>query len=191
MSAMPRPSLVSELDYLRGEEGAKRKHEYRAGRVYAMAGAKTGHDRVAANFLGIMHRGLRGGPCEAFGSDMKVRIALASGTSFYYPDGMVVCDPNDADSAFQERPAAIAEVLSDSTRRTDEGEKLDAYRQIPTLGVYLLIEPGRPEVTAWRWGAAGVEPELHAGSDAVVPLPGVGAELPLVELYERVVFGTA
>ena len=40
------------------------------------------------------------------------------------------------------------EVLSDTTRRTDEGEKKDAYLTIPSLTHYLLAEPDAPLVTA-------------------------------------------
>ena len=88
------------------------KHEYAGGYVYAMAGAKNVHNTVATAFLGLMHAKLRGRPCQPFNSDTKVRIRLATHTRFYYPDGMVVCEPNADDEEFQDRPVVIAEVLS-------------------------------------------------------------------------------
>jgi Uma2 family endonuclease len=153
-----------------------------------MAGARTGHDRVAMNFLAAMHNRLRGGPCEAFTSDMKVRVRLATHTRFYYPDGMVVCEPNSSESVYQDRPVVIAEVISDATRRIDEGEKREAYLTISTLAAYLVIETEQPRVVVHRRTDSGFVAEAYEGRDAVIPLAAVDAVLPLGELYERVEF---
>lgn len=83
------------------------------------------------------------------------------------------------------------EVLSDSTRRTDMGEKRDAYVTIPALKVLLLVETDKPSVTVYRRKPGiGFEVEQHDGQDAVVPLPEIGASLALAELYERVDFAS-
>lgn len=195
MAAAESLSLISVEEYLAGELDGEVRHEYVGGYVHAMAGAKNTHNRVAMNFLGVLHSQLRGKPCEAMNSDVKVRVQLQTHTRFYYPDGMVVCQPNGPDDTFQDRPVVIAEVVSESTRRTDQTEKRDAYLTIPTLAVYLLIETGKPRVTAYRRTAAGpgleaFDVQLYAGQDTVLPLPEVEAELPLAELYERVQFPT-
>jgi Uma2 family endonuclease len=44
----------------------------------------------------------------------------------------VVFRPNPEGDAYQDNPAVIIEVLSQSTRRTDEGEKREAYLSIPS-----------------------------------------------------------
>ena len=192
---LPHPTLklpyMTVEDYLAGELASDVKHEYLGGTVYMMAGGRNVHHRIASNFQGLMHHRLRGKPYESFNSDTKVRIRFPTHTRFYYPDGMVVCEPNPADDTFQDRPAVIAEVLSDSTRRLDEGEKRDAYLTIPSLKAYLLIDPDRPRVLVYRRGERGFEPELRDGLDAVIPLPEVDIELPLTELYERVDFAAA
>jgi len=185
---MPQPSLISVETYLRGELASDVKHEYRGGYVYAMAGAKTQHNRVAGNFFGSMHRHLGDRPCEPFNPDMKVRVLMPRETRFYYPDGMMVCEPGGPDTSFQERPVVVTQVLSESTRRTDEGEKMEAYLLIPTLRIYLLVETGRPRVTAHRRGDQGFAAELYEGLDAVIGLPEIGTELALSELYARVDF---
>ena len=41
---------------------------------------------------------------------------------------------------FQDKPSGIVKVLSETTRRTDEGEKLEACQKISTLNVYLMFE---------------------------------------------------
>src|SRR4051812_26863944 len=116
MTAAKRRALISVDEYLAGELVSDVRHEYIAGRVYAMAGGRTVHNRVAIAF-GAMHAQLRGKSCEPFNSDMKVRIRHPTHTSFYYPDGMVVCEPNPPDALFQDKPVVIAEVISESTRR--------------------------------------------------------------------------
>ncbi len=178
-------------EYLAGELASEVKHEYLGGTVYMMAGGRNVHHLIASNFVIACGSRLRGKPCAAYNSDTKVRVQMKSHTRFYYPDGMVVCEPNPPDDTFQDRPAVLAEVLSDSTRRLDEGEKRDAYLTIPSLKAYLLIDPDRPRVLVYRRGERGFEPELHDGLEAVIPLPGVDTELPLTELYERVDFAAA
>jgi Uma2 family endonuclease len=108
---------------------------------------------------------------------------------FYYPDVSVVCDPNSPDDSFQDQPALVAEVLSRSTRRTDEGEKKDAYLTIPSLGVYLLVEQDAPLVTVHRRNAqGGFDREVYEGMQTVIPLSEIETELPLAEIYEGVKF---
>ena len=192
MTAAKRLALVSVDEYLAGELVSEVRHEYLAGRVYAMAGGRTVHNRVAGAFFGSMYTQLRGKPCEPFNSDMKVRICFPTHTRFYYPDGMVVCEPNLPESPFQDKPVVIAEVISGSTRRIDEGEKQEAYFSIPTLTAYLLVETNRPRVVVHRRSHPQevFVPEEYEGLDAVIPLPAIGAELRLNDLYARVEFGT-
>ena len=153
-----------------------------------MSGANNRHNRIATNATGALVQRLRGRRCEAFNSDTKVRIQLPSHIRFYYPDAMVVCNPNPAEDSFQDAPAVVIEVLSSRTRRTDEGEKKDAYMSIPSLRVYLLLEQEGPLVTAWRRTDQGFLRESYEGMQAIIPLPEIEGELCLADLYERIIF---
>jgi Uma2 family endonuclease len=188
MTAAKQIELVSVEKYLANELVSQAKHEYLGGHVYAIVGARTVHNRVASNFLGTMHSRLRGQPCEPFNSDMKVRVPFPTHTRFYYPDGMIVCEPNPPESSYQDRPVIIAEVVSKATRRIDEGEKREAYLTIPTLMAYLVIETDHPHVVVHRRTDSGFIAEAYSGADAVIPLESIEVELPLSELYERVDF---
>jgi Uma2 family endonuclease len=185
MTALRKPAAISIADYLAGEEVGTVKHEYLGGAVHAMAGATNGHNEIAGNAFGSLYSSLRGKPCRPFNSDTKVRIELGGHTRFYYPDTMVVCHPNPRSDHFQDHPVVVIEVLSDSTRRIDQGEKCDTYLRIPSLKVLLLVESEEMAVTVHRRGAEGdFAVEYHAGADAVIPLPEIEAELPLAELYD-------
>ncbi len=189
--AQPIP-LMSVDEYLAFETDGEVRHEYLGGYLYAMAGAKTVHNRIASSLMISLGAQLRGQPCEPFNSDMRVRYQSASHTRFYYPDAMVVCTPNESDSPFQDQPVVIAEVISESTRRTEEGEKREAYLSIPSLRVYLLIETEEPCVKLYRRDdTEGFKSELYRGLEEVVPLNEISATLALRELYERVEFSTA
>ena len=177
-------------DYLAGEEISDVKHEFLRGAVHAMANATNRHNSIAGNSFAALHAQLRGKPCQPFNSDTKVRIDFPDHTRFYYPDAMVVCLPKPEGDHYQDRPVVIVEVLSESTRRIDQGEKRDAYLAIPSLKVLLLIDSEVPEVTVHRRKAeGGFASELHSGLECVIPLPEMGASLSLTELYERVESG--
>ena len=123
MSAVKRLDLVSVDDYLAAELVSPIKHDFLGGVVYARAGARNAHHVIAGNVFASLHGRLRGNPCRPFNSDTKIRIPYPTHLRFYYPDVSVVCRPNPGNDSFQDHPAALVEVLSRSTRRTDEGDK--------------------------------------------------------------------
>lgn len=190
MTALKRPEIVTVEEYLSGEELAETKHEYLGGVIHAMAGATNRHNQIAGNAFASLHGRQRGKPCQPFNSDTKVRIEYPDHVRFYYPDAMVVCQGNPESDHFQNQPVVVIEILSESTRRTDMGEKRDAYLTIPSLKALLLAESDAPRVIlSRRKPEGGFSSELHEGLDAVIPLPEIEAELPLAEIYERVEFG--
>jgi Uma2 family endonuclease len=189
MTGLRQPHVVTIADYLAGEAGSGIKHEYVGGTVHAMAGATNRHNAIATSAILSIGNQLRGKPCQPFNGDTKIRIALPDHIRFYYPDAMVVCHPNQASDHFQDQPVVIIEVLSDSTRRTDLGEKRDAYLTIPSLKVLLLVDPDAPAVTVHRRKSeGGFTCEYHSGLASTLALPEIDASLALAELYERVDF---
>lgn len=189
MTAWEHPELISIADYLAGEEVSGVKHEYIGGEVHAMAGATNQHNVIALNSLMTLGPQLRGKACQPFNSDTKVRIEFPDHTRFYYSDAMVVCHPNPLTDHFQDQPVVVIEVLSDSTRRTDLGEKRDAYLMLPSLKVLIFVEPEKPSVSLHRRkSGGGFTIEHHVGLDAVIPLPEIDASLALVDLYDRAEF---
>lgn len=188
MSAVAKWKLVSVEDYLAGELCSTAKHEYVGGVVYAMAGARNAHNVVAGNIFASLHVRLRGRPCRPYNSDTKIRIRFPTHSRFYYPDTSVVCRPNAQADSFQDEPVVIVEVVSRTTRRTDESEKRDTYLTIPSLCVYVLVEQEAPALVAFRRTEHGFVSQVYEGFEATLPLPEIGAELPLAEVYDGVEF---
>jgi hypothetical protein len=137
-AAMNQPSQrhhrYTFADYLAYEDGSNVKHEFFNGEIYAMAGGTPEHAALAAAMTTLIGAQLGEAPCRAFSSDLKIRV-LATGL-VSYPDLTVICgsveyDPQSRMVAVN--PTSIVEVLSDSTEDWDRGEKLENFKQIPSL----------------------------------------------------------
>lgn len=178
---------ISVEDYLAGELVSEIKHEYLGGVVHAMAGGTVRHQQVAGNVFLSLGSQLRGKTCRPFNSDMKVRVELPNQTRFYYPDLQVVCESSDDEETYQDKPVVVVEVLSESTRRVDLGEKREAYLAIPTLKLLLLVDPGKVWVQVDRRRASGgFGLELYRESEEVIAMPEIDCELSVAEIYERI-----
>ncbi len=191
MSAAQQLQPIAINDYLRGEVGAKQKHEYIDGSVYSMAGASNNHNLIATNATVTLGGQLRGKPCRVFNSDAKIRVRSARGTRFYYPDLSVVCEPNPANDSFHDLPVVVVEVISASTRRTDEYEKRESYLMIESLSVYILIEQKAPAVVVYRRCENGFVTESYLGLDSIIPLPEIECNLALADVYANAIFLSA
>ncbi|MBG89177.1 MAG: hypothetical protein CMO80_20090 [Verrucomicrobiales bacterium] len=185
---MERSIRSADADFLSRELRSEIKHEYLAGAAHAKADTSNRHNAIAGNIITTLHTQLRGNAFKPWNSDTKVRLRLRNGTRFYYPDAMVVCRPNPESWSYQDDPSVIVEVISDSTRRTDEGEKRDAYLTIPGLSACLMAEQNSPTVFVMRRTTAGFVRENYVGPDAEISLPDIDATLALSELYEGIEF---
>jgi Uma2 family endonuclease len=177
----PLPPRVPVDDYLTGEEASQVRHEYVDGAVFAMGGASDRHNLIAGNLYVRLSTRLPEA-CQVFMSDMKVRVRTAEQDVFYYPDVVVACDPADRERYYRERPVLIAEVLSESTERVDQFEKLFLYQRLETLQEYLLIAQDFREVRVHR-RADRWRPRLV--TEGELRLESVDLALTLDELYRR------
>ena len=181
--AARRPLSVEE--YLRSEEQGSVRHEFVGGELYAMSGGTLRHNRIALNIAARLMAAARGGPCQVYVNDVKLRI----GDDFYYPDLIVDCEPHDGADVFVREPCVVVEVLSDSTRRTDRREKLEAYMRLDALRAYLIVEQDTRRVERhWRGdGRAWRHEEVSAAAGtSIVPVPCPASELTLDAIYESV-----
>jgi Uma2 family endonuclease len=188
MSTAPQKQPITVAEYLSGELIAVQNHEYVDGSVYAMTGASTRHNRIATNATVSVGAQLRKNPCQVFNSDMKIRVRQSRSIRFYYPDLLLVCQPNPDSDLFQDHPVVIVGVLSDSTRRVDEYEKREAYLTINSLNCYLMLEQDRPAAVVYRRGENGFQREDYEDLDAVVTLGEIGCQLRLNDVYDNVTF---
>lgn len=180
--------MITVDDYLQGEASAEYKHEYLNGEVWAMVGATDSHVTIAGNLFTLLKQSLKGTPCRAYISDMKVNVEKAN--AFFYPDVLVTCNPKDRDAPlFKQHPLFIAEVLSPSTEAFDRGQKFSVYRQLESLQTYWLIDSRKMSVDCFN-RRDNNEWLLHSyeNADEIIRIPSLDLEYPLQGLYEEVLF---
>lgn len=177
--ATPIRALTIE-EYLELEHESTVKHEFVGGELFAFAGASDRHNRLALRIARRLDEVVADGPCRVYISDMKLQVAE---DAVYYPDVMVVCDPDDDDDYVKTNPVLVAEVLSPTTRQVDLREKLLNYRRLPRLQTYLIVfQDDRRVIRHWRddegaWRLADVSDQGR------VPIPYLEVELTLDEIY--------
>lgn len=177
---------ITPEEYLASERISQTKHEYLAGVVYAMAGASRGHNRIVGNIARELSSQLRGKPCEAFSSDMRLTIQNGSTEFYYYPDVVVDCSGSTRNMV--EEPTVVVEVLSPDTERVDRGEKLNNYQNLPSLKAYVLVDQFHAAVTVYRREGDNWCMDFFGEKNAVIELPSIGCALPLSAIYERMHF---
>ncbi|AMK77357.1 MULTISPECIES: Uma2 family endonuclease [Methylomonas] len=175
----------SAADFLAWEENQTEKHEFVAGEVFVMTGARQDHVLVSGNIYAALKQRLRGTPCRAYIADMKLRVETAD--AFFYPDVMVSCHPEDRQAEqFLSHPALIVEVLSDSTADYDRGGKFVAYRKLESLQEYLIVDIDNRRVECFR-RTTDNDWLLHDYLGEVdCQLHSLSLSLPLAEIFEDI-----
>jgi Uma2 family endonuclease len=173
------------MEYLEVEEMSPAiKHELVQGEIFAMAGGTIEHAALSTSISALLVARLRGGPCRAYSSDLRIRIREANVAT--YADVTVVCGPVERDPAsptHATNPRVIVEVLSPSTESYDRDEKRLYYQMLPSLREYVLVAQDRRRVEVWRLDGEAWTHSIHeAGAKA--PLPSIAIELDVDEIYE-------
>lgn len=187
MSALLPVTPFGPEDYLAWEATQHERHEYIAGEVFAVTGARVAHNLISLNAAAWLKQTLRGTPCRTFMADVKLQVAAAS--AYLYPDVMVSCDPRDRDAdqsiAF---PWLVVEVLSDSTAAYDRGRKFELYRELETLTHYLLVEQDRPHAELFIRRPAGQWLLQPLAPNAEIQIEALAQTWPVATLFEGVSF---
>jgi len=171
--ALHKPRMTAD-EFLAWDDTQTLRHEFMAGEVYAMAGGEDVNNTAAGNLYMALRQHLRGTPCRVFASDVKLRVDDAD--CFFYPAVMVTCGAADAAQRLIKREAVlVVEVLSPSTGAFDRGEKFNAYRALPSLQEYLLVDVHARRCDLYRKGADGLW-VLHPSA------AGAGVQLASVDL---------
>ena len=179
-------------EYLEQSRAAEGRLEYHAGHIEAMAGAKGPHNRIQGDTYAYLSSMLRKqGGCRPYNSEQAV--AIPAFDRYVYPDMSFVCEPEDQFTDEQElflaNPSLLIEVLSDGTEGRDRDEKLVWYNSLPSFREYVMIDSRKIAVRGFfrhddqRWSIQNLYERQQ-----VLRLYSLGIDLPLAEVYRRVVF---
>lgn len=183
---MPLPKPMTIADFVAWEANQEEKHELVDGapmprRLRAMSGGTRRHALIASNTIRAFGNRLDGGPCRAYGSDLKV----ASPTGrVRYPDAMVECGRGDQKSLLAIEPKALFEVLSPSNSFVHQERVLADYQAIESVEYVIFLAQDQLLAFFWRREGAGWMRDICEGLSGTLTLPALGLTLPLAELYE-------
>ncbi|MGF1588647.1 MAG: Uma2 family endonuclease [Pleurocapsa sp.] len=184
------PRIYTPEEYLKLEEQAEYKSEYRDGEIIPMTGGTTNHNEISLNLVTNLKFSLKQQNYRVYMAD--VRLWIPRYRLYTYPDVMLIKgEPIYADRGTTTvmNPVMITEVLSPSTQNYDQGDKFTYYRSIPEMKEYILISQQQYHVMqytkteAGKWLLSEYETE-----EASIRLGSVDLELELAEIYTGVDF---
>lgn len=192
MAPEPARSTYTAAAYLALERASETRSELVNGQILAMTGASRAHNLIAANICREIGNHLKGRPCEAYQSDMRVKV---SPTGLYtYPDVVVVCGQPQLEDEHGDtllNPTLLVEVLSPSSEAYDRGERFAHYRRLESLREYLIVAQDQPRIERYaRDGEHWVLTEA-SGLDAALDLTSIGCRFALADVYDKVPFTPA
>lgn len=169
--------------YLAWEVEQTDKHEFVAGEIFAMVGARREHVLVTGGLHALLRAHLKGTRYQSFVSDMKLFVEAAD--AFFYPDVMVSCDERDrrAEAAIA-HPCLVVEVLSESTAAYDRGTKFAAYRKLESLDEYLLVDIDARRLELYRRDTDHWHFFESTADSPPLTLRSVGLDLSTAEAFE-------
>jgi Uma2 family endonuclease len=177
-------------EYLSMDRDSSEKHEFAFGEIYAMGGASAKHVEIVGNIARELGNQLRQRPCRVYSTDL--RLCVDAEHRYTYPDVVVVCDqPRFLDDQLDTllNPDLIVEVLSESTRNYDRGDKFQQYRGIPSFREYLLVDQAKAHVERYSKQLDGTWSLWETDSvDGVIQLESISVTLPLSEIYLKIEF---
>ena len=190
MSTKIEKSYYTPEEYLALEEVAESKSEYQDGEIVPMAGGTTNHNEIALNFCTNFKFTLRGQNYRLYMSD--VRLWIPRYRLYTYPDVMVIQgEPvyQGTNTTTVTNPLLIVEILSNSTKNYDRGDKFQYYRSIPQFVEYILIDQSSFHVEQFAKQSQGQWLfREYEGEDAVLTSNSIEFKISLNELYQGVDF---
>jgi Uma2 family endonuclease len=152
-----------------------------------LAPLEDAHAIIALNIATAARLHLRGTSCRTLMAEVKLRVEAAD--CYFYPDVMVTCTAADAADRLVKRDAIlVVEVLSPSTSAYDRGDKFTAYRMLPTLQEYLMVDPRRRRSDLYRKGNDGFWVLHPVETDQVLQLASIDLCVSAETLWEDVPF---
>jgi Uma2 family endonuclease len=164
------------------------RREFRKGEIIEMTGGTPEHNIIAGALYSTLWLGLRKQPYSLFIADQRLWIPEFG--IYTYPDVMVIQNPIQLKEGRKDtvtNPILVVEVLSPATESYDRGGKFVAYRSIPTLQEYVLIDQAQIGVEHYRrqGNVEWIFRDYHALDDTVT-LPSINVTFSLADIYSGI-----
>lgn len=127
-----------------------------------IAGAYIEHSDVIMNFTAIVHRQIKGSTCKVYPDNVQYKWFVDGKERTVIPDATINCRVHaKKGNSFFDVPRFVMEVLSDSTRKYDRGEKMDIYRKME-VDEYWIVNWEKREIEIYNLDYdENQEPKYH------------------------------
>ena len=186
MSVTLRVPAMTRDQFLHWAEAQEARHEFDGFAPVAMTGGTLNHNDIALNLYHALRTRLQGTGCRPRALDAGVATV---GDTVRYPDGVVTCSPAQGVSRLVPDPVVVFEVLSPTSGHMNRIVKVREYTAVASIRRYVILESASVGLTVHERrdaGQAWTVTTLMAGD--LLPLPEIGVEIPVAELYEGVDF---
>ena len=155
-----------------------------------MGGASRTHVIINSNLTGELTQKLRARECVVYANDLRF---LVSSTGLYtYPDIVVSCGAEQfTDNSFDTllSPLVLLEILSESTKNYDRGQKFESYRSFPSLREYFTVSQDAIRVEHWQRLENGQWLLTECNSkDDILRLNSLEIEVEASSIYNKIIF---
>ena len=184
MSATVRLTTMTRAQFLGWAEAQDERYEFDGFQPVAMTGVNSNHNRIAFNIHAALGRRLKNG-CEPFGMDMGIATI---GDAVRYPDAVVTCSPVGIVRLLPD-PVVVFEVISPTSGHMDRVVKVREYAAVDSIRRYVIVESTSQTLTVHQRTAAGQAWTVSTvTAEGTLSMPEIGVEIPVADLYQRVVF---
>lgn len=173
-------------EYFELEKKSEQRHEFVHGNLMLMPRESKIANKIVVNCTVALHNKLSQKGYDIFVEDVRLMV---DAFTYRYPDLVVAAESDSADTHAIQSPALIIEVLSESTRATDQTEKLLEYCNLPSLQYYLMIEQDKYLVACYsRSNAKQWTYQIFKELNEAIDLAFFDAQLKLNEIYSKINF---
>ena len=180
---------MTREDFLLWAEGQDRRFEFDGFEPVAMTAGTNNYGTISGNLNVQLALRLENSRCRPMTSDGGG--VATTGERVRSPEATVTCSNIRGRDRLIPDPVIVFEVISESTRRIDQVEKLREYHAVVSIKRYVIIEQTGVAVTVharqddepWR--------TVTYGAGDVFDLPEIGIQLPVDLLYRNVDFDDA
>ncbi len=182
------PEKYTYEAYLELERNSEIKHEFYYGEIFAMAGTTILHNDIVYNTTTALKKTIKKEKKKCKVNSEAVKTQITKRSHYTYPDIVVRCDQTEDDNLTITKPILIVEVLSESTRKYDSGQKFTFYKQIPSLKYYILVEQNYCLITCYTRENDFWYHQVYTKLDEIIKLEHLEIEVPVKEIYDEIVF---
>lgn len=173
-------------EYIQIDQKGPDRHEYFDGKLIAMPGESILHNTICLQLATVLKTMLKQSDYTICIEDVKLKIEGED--KYVYPDITVMGEQPSADLPHKDyiiySPLLIAEILSDSTRKSDLTDKFILYQKSSTLRYYLAVEQGKHLVIFYEKDEADEWlAKTFTALDEIIQLPYLNISIGLTDIY--------